>query len=77
MLRQKQKDVYGLLPYIDNIYRLKQLDRKIDSLLVREEYMWHQQFRENWLRNGDKNFKIFHKKASAQRAKDMVKGIFS
>lgn len=37
--------------------------------------MWHQRFRTNWLRDGDKNTKFFHAHANARRKRNFITGI--
>ena len=48
----------------------KRLERQIDDLLVDEEIYWRQRSRAVWLREGDKNTKFFHSKATARKMKN-------
>lgn len=57
--------------------RLSHLEIKLNDQLVemyhREELMWRQSARIEWLSAGDKNTKFFHMRASLRRKKNMIK----
>ena len=44
-------------------------------LLVKEEKMWHQRSRINWLQSGDQNTKFFHTHASRRKRGNWIQGI--
>ena len=44
-------------------------------LLVKEEKMWHQRSRINWLQTGDQNTKFFHTHASRRKMGNWIQGI--
>ena len=54
----------------------KSLAEQLDNLHNMEESYWHLQSRANKLRDGDKNSKYFHHKASSQRRRNMIKGVY-
>ena len=49
------------------------LEKELDELLYREEIMWMQRSRIAWLREGDRNTKFFHRRASVRRRKNRVR----
>ena len=53
---------------------LKTNERLIE-LYHREEIMWRQRARIEWLALGDKNTKFFHMRASLRRKKNMIKAL--
>ena len=56
----------------EHIYVLK---KEINELLLREEVMWTQRSRVQWLCAGDKSTKIFHTRASQRWRKNVIEGI--
>jgi hypothetical protein len=55
---------------------IKISDRLVE-LYHREEIMWRQRSRVDWLTHGDKNSKFFHQRASMRRKKNMIKALTS
>ena len=60
---------------LDDGKEIRRLESHINSMLVDEEIYWKQRSRADWLREGDKNTKYFHAKASARKRKNKVWGI--
>ena len=46
---------------------LRTLEAEINSLMDNEVKMWRQRSREAWLKDGDKNTRFFHTKATQRR----------
>lgn len=53
---------------------IKISDRLVE-LYHREELMWRQRSRIEWLSAGDRNTKFFHLRASIRRKKNMIKAL--
>ncbi|XP_074271391.1 uncharacterized protein LOC141595328 [Silene latifolia] len=49
-----------------------QLVKEIAMPLKQEELFWRQRSRSIWLREGDRNTKFFHRKATQRREKNMI-----
>ncbi|KAL0439752.1 UNVERIFIED_CONTAM: hypothetical protein Slati_2458200 [Sesamum latifolium] len=48
------------------------LRRELEEFLTREEIMWKQRGKAQWLREGDRNTPYFHARASARRKKNSI-----
>lgn len=58
------------------LYHLQDLERKLqnelDDLLKKEEVLWYQKSKDNWINDGDRNTKYYHIKTVARRKKCRV-----
>lgn len=54
--------------------RIRDLELQLDRLLSLEEFYWQQRMRSDWFEAGDRNTKLFHRKASLRNAKNEIKG---
>ncbi|KAL5564766.1 hypothetical protein UlMin_027930 [Ulmus minor] len=54
----------------------QRLERELEALKYKEERYWQQRSKDMWLKNGDRNSKFFHRKASARKAKNSIDGLF-
>jgi hypothetical protein len=53
-------------------YEEIKVEERIAELGFREEIMWRQRARVQWLAEGDKNTKFFHHKANYRRKKNKI-----
>ena len=51
--------------------------RQLNELMAREEHMWRQRARVQWLTEGDKNTRYFHVKASQRSQRNEIRGIYN
>ena len=51
------------------------VNEKLIEMYHREEIMWRQRSRLEWLSQGDKNTNFFHLRASLRRKKNMIKAL--
>ena len=58
-----------------NNFWVRQLKKEIEVLLDRESTMWTQRSRLLWARNGDRNTKYFHSRATTRFRRNKVEGI--
>jgi hypothetical protein len=54
---------------------IRQVTKRLDELLLREELMWRQRSRITWLAEGDQNTKFFHRRATWRAKKNSIKSL--
>ncbi|XP_062020928.1 uncharacterized protein LOC133737377 [Rosa rugosa] len=65
-------------PFDQNDIEVKQqLTRRLNELMSIDETYWRQRSRAIWLKDGDRNSRFFHKRASNRHQKNKIKGLFN
>ena len=57
--------------------KINQLRKEINDLLDSEETIWRQRSKVHWYKEGDKNTKFFHARASERRKKNSILGLWN
>lgn len=72
---RKLKAAQRCAPDASMMANCKALSDHLDNLHSLEESYWHLRPRANELRDGDKNTRYFHHKASSRRKRNLIKGL--
>ena len=56
----------------DNGEEIKMIKKQIHEFLLEEEIYWKHRSRADWLKQGDKNTKLFHSKVSSRKRKNKM-----
>ncbi|KAK8335248.1 hypothetical protein V6Z12_A09G041200 [Gossypium hirsutum] len=68
-MRKLEKQIESIIDSasrVDSGKKLKEARRRLDFLYAREESYWAQRSRSRWLREGDRNTRYFHAKATVK-----------
>ncbi|CAL1406927.1 unnamed protein product [Linum trigynum] len=55
------------------VSQCQDLETELNEILEQEELLWKQRSRSDWLKEGDKNTKYFHRRASERRRRNTIK----
>ena len=69
------KDEEAVAPTAQNVPNINSLRQELYSLHTKEEKMWKQRSRTQWLQNGDRNMRFFHCQATCRQRRNLIQGI--
>jgi hypothetical protein len=72
-LRSKLGTLWNEPPSHRRDVDINKIAKELDEILLREELMWRQRSRTTWLKEGDRNTRYFHKKATWRQRKNKIK----
>lgn len=79
-IRKRKKELYNQLNNLQlsesceaNLEEQRRVESELDIVLQHEETMWFQRSRALWLKDGDKNSKFFHQKATHRKNRNTIK----
>ena len=58
-------------------YRVIDLDKDVNELMIKENPMWRQQTKNSWLIGGNKNTKYFHSSTTQRHRRNKITGIYN
>ncbi|KAK6164141.1 hypothetical protein DH2020_001005 [Rehmannia glutinosa] len=70
--REQLQKIQSLPSTDENNKASKIIEQKIHTLMKREETMWHQRSRVNWIKDGDKNTNFFHRIANGRQKRNSI-----
>uniref|UniRef100_A0A2N9F4S2 Reverse transcriptase domain-containing protein n=1 Tax=Fagus sylvatica TaxID=28930 RepID=A0A2N9F4S2_FAGSY len=62
-------------PVAQNVPNITSLRQELHNLHTKEEKMWKQRSRNQWLQNGDRNTRFFHCQATCRQRRNLIQGI--
>ena len=78
---QEHKKLLNTLTTLDrdgsHSVEINEVRKDLNGLLDSEEVLWHQRSKIHWYREGDRNTKFFHFRASERRRKNFILGLWN
>ena len=76
-LQRQLKELEMQATSLSTIKALKETRVELNCWLEKEDSMWRQRSKLNWFRDGDRNTRFFHAKASFHSRKFFIEGVFN
>lgn len=74
-LTNKLNELKSNCSHLKSGEEVRRIENQIDNILLDDENFWKQRSRADWLKEGDKNTKFFHSKASTRKEKNRIRGL--
>lgn len=79
-IKKSRKELNSLktcLQWKESAARIREIETEIENLTTMEEIYWKQRSRITWLKEGDRNSRYFHTRATQRKARNNIHGLIS